>query len=163
MGGIHICRRLRDPYGTVADRDTRQGDPTVDSDEDMRELARSIRAYLPELIGVDRAAGVDGELAALLADEERDIGHAVADVIERDPATHDWSARFLPVGVPPDVAEGNERAIPGLLGLGRPPAPKRYRCPQGDFNWWRRTSGHQPPLCPTHLVTVEPLPDAGSV
>ena len=77
------------------------------SDEQLLEAARAIRPYLAELVGAD-ADRVDGELAALLArsgdDEHGEVEGLILDCLMRNPATHDWAARFLIDQRPADAA-----------------------------------------------------------
>ena len=118
---------------------------------DALDAARAIRSYLPELLGdPGTAATIDARLAELLqaAHDGRPVTDAVTDVLAERSATRNWAARFLERGCPPDVV-GPERGVPGGPPVSVLPAP-RFVCPSGDFAWWQRAAGIEPPSCPSH-------------
>lgn len=65
-------------------------------DEQILEVARSIRPYLPQLIG-DAAAQCDRRLVELLnhAASGADVGPDILDLLMRQPVTHTWAAAML--------------------------------------------------------------------
>lgn len=124
----------------------KRGDPVL-------ELARSIRAYLPELVGEDSAV-LDATLARLLAESRHDdVGPAILTELRRRPATHDWASRFLETGEPP-VPQAGEKGLSPLPGGGEVVRASRFVCPEGDYAWYRRGIGEGVPACPTHGVPL---------
>ena len=117
---------------------------------DALDAARAIRSYLPELLGAPDASSTDARLAELLhaAQDGRPVTDAVVAVLAERPETRNWTAQFLERGSPPDVV-GPERGVPGGPPVAVLPAP-RFVCPSGDFAWWQRAAGIQPPNCPSH-------------
>ncbi len=131
------------------------------SDEQILEAARAIRPYLAELVGPD-ADRVDEELAALLArsrdGEHGEVEGLILDCLMRNPATHDWAARFLIHQRPADAGTG-QRGYDPLGGEGELVAALRFACPEGgDTVWYRRSVGQKPPICTTHGLTLQPTP-----
>lgn len=126
--------------------------------QEILELARAIRPYLGGLVDEDDATRADADLAALLAERGTTFDSDVLVVLERYPAAHDWAARFLEQGMPPELVDLVERSG----GEYRPPpgqgviAAARYVCPEGDFVRWQRVAGMELDPCPTHLLPLVP-------
>jgi hypothetical protein len=130
-------------------------------DERIAEAARAIRPYLAELLGIQRAAAVDAELAGLLAQAiaGEDVEEALLAVLKADDATIVFLERVLddpglrPPGVIPDVAKGYSP-----LPTPEPPpvAADKFCCPYGDYVWYRPEVGVPVGLCPTHRCPLEP-------
>jgi hypothetical protein len=120
------------------------------------EAARAARPYLADLLGED-AHAFDDELAALL-NEPVPSPEDIEALVVRRPEIHAWIAALVgdPELRPPDVCDRGPGELPGL---GEPVAAPRYACQHGDFVWYRRTIGAEPPPCPTHgpCVRLEPL------
>jgi hypothetical protein len=124
-------------------------------DETILELARTIRLYLPALLGEGPAAAVDRQLAELLdpARQGDDVDDRILDLLREPLAVHNWAAGFVQHG-PPEV---HERGLSPLPGAGSTLPPPKYVCPRGgDTVWYRRAVGQPVPRCPTHDVTLEP-------
>jgi hypothetical protein len=77
---------------------------------------------------------------------------------------HNWAAKFLQHGLPPDPVAGATRGFSPLAGHGEALAAARYVCPVGgDTVWYRRAVGERVPDCLTHQVAlVRAKPEAGS-
>jgi len=128
-------------------------------DEPLLDVARSIRPYLPELLG-DRAEECDRQLARLLSDAAAgaDVSPAIAEVLAEHPPALDWAARVLEDDLhrPPDLQPYAERSI-DLPGEARPVHARRYECPvDGNYVWWRRSVGVPVRSCPEHGVQLVP-------
>ena len=117
---------------------------------DVREAAGAIRPYLPRLLGT-AASDVDARLAVLLTTQDTD--DALSDVLAAHPATATWTATYLETGLPPEFTE-RDRGYSPLPGRGERIAARRYACPEGDFVWYERSVIEEPPVCPTHGLTV---------
>jgi hypothetical protein len=133
-------------------------------DEDLHEIARTIRPYLSELVG-EQATPYDQQIARLLALAKTgaDIDQELSEVLSRSPAIRAWVARTLEDDLhrPPDLQPpGESTATRGtlgyqaLLGSGSPVAADKFCCPQGDMVWWRRSVGQDIPVCPDHDLTL---------
>ena len=126
-------------------------------DEDLLEVARCIRFYLPELVETE-AVSYDRQFARLLAAAH--VGINVDDelsvVMRRSPRVQEWVAGTLEDELhrPPDVRSVAELGFEPLPGTESPvPAPK-YCCPGSDYVWWRQYAGQPVPSCPTHGTLV---------
>jgi hypothetical protein len=134
---------------------------------ELFEAARAVRSYLDELVP-DRAAPLDAQVVALLAQANTDPAGAaagLAEIFSADPDLQDWIAALLadPDLRPPDVAEADNpaatKSFPPLAGDQQPITATRYACPSGDrVVWYRRSAGQSPPACPTHGVELVPQP-----
>jgi hypothetical protein len=95
----------------VRPRDDR-GVPDIEEVAIILDAARALRAYLPELVGPDRAAPLDRELAELLERPgDEDVPDRLAAIFEREERVHVWVAEYFTYGAPGDVAE-TERVAP---------------------------------------------------
>jgi hypothetical protein len=121
--------------------------------ESLLEAARSIRPYLREL--ADDPDAVDRELAAALA--ESDARRARAE-LRRQRATRRWTTDFLRHGFPAELVPPAVRSGAAPPGHGEVVRAPRFRCPSGDYVWYRRTAASAIPVCPTHDARL--VPDA---
>lgn len=120
--------------------------------EVVLDAARAIRPYLTELRPLD-AGAVDATLASMLAEEN---AVAILDLLRGESATWQWFLDFAKTGLPPDIAATLERGgYEPAPGHGEPVDLPRFDCPLGDYTWYRRAIGQQPPNCPTHGVQLE--------
>jgi hypothetical protein len=126
-------------------------------DEKVLDVARSIRPYLPSLVG-ERAGEIDGRLQRLL--QEASSGHDVEEeilvVLRSAPETHDWAAGMLgdEEGLPPELQATRMADFSGLPGTGEPVDAVRYVCPvDRAFAWWQTFVGDLVPDCPDHPGT----------
>jgi hypothetical protein len=126
--------------------------------EDSRiiDAARAVRPHLSELLGPDRAAAVDADLAHLLnaSPPLGDIERLILEALARHPATHGWAATFLEHGTPPDLSRVAEKGYQAPPGTGSTTTIPRFACPQGDYVWYRRSVGEPIPACPSHRVAL---------
>jgi hypothetical protein len=121
--------------------------------ERILDAGRAIRPYLDDLVP-DRAGELDAELAAALLDDDAEATEArVLDLLTRDPTTAAWTVAFVAEGRPAS-AEIRSGYQP-LPGHGSPTPAARFRCPFGDYLWYRRSAGLPVPLCPTHRAPLE--------
>lgn len=112
--------------------------------KDVLEGARSIRPYLPELLGPE-AVQVDQKLANLLAEAkaEKQVDKQILELLKSYNATRNWLAEFLS---PKQVSKGYQR----LPGSSQAISAQKYVCPEGDYIWYQRSVGMPAPTCPTH-------------
>ena len=122
-------------------------------DEDIIDVARTIRPYLPRLVGAE-ADACDREIVDLIAEAQagHDVGDQLLAVLTRSPTVHEWAAGLLENErhLPPDVLLKAERGYQPLPGAGEPVEAQRYECPYGDYVWYRISISDRPPGCPTH-------------
>lgn len=112
--------------------------------EDVLEGARSIRPYLPELLGAE-AAQFDRKVAHLLAQAKarKQVDKQLLELLKSNDSTRNWLAEFLS---PPLVSKGYQP----LPGSGQMTSARKYICPEGDYVWYQRSIGIPTPTCPTH-------------
>jgi hypothetical protein len=127
-------------------------------DEALLDVARSIRPYLPSLIGA-QAASVDEKLAALLrrAHAGEDVDAAVYEVLSGAPQTRNWAAATLGDDqlLPPDLQQRRGGNFSGLPGMADPVDAIRYVCPEdGAYAVWQLFVGDPLPGCPDHPGTA---------
>ncbi len=124
--------------------------------QNILESARQIRPELSMLLPPGQAQSMDQQLAHLLARAKSGeaVDTAILDLLKANPQTYDWLVEFLSPG---RLSKG-----PGLLGRPGNVSVPRYVCPEGDYVWFRRTSGQPVPRCPSHgeLVLDEANRDA---
>ncbi|HEX4429894.1 MAG TPA: hypothetical protein VHZ96_11565 [Frankiaceae bacterium] len=136
-------------------------------DPDIQDVARSIRPYLPQLLG-DESADYDRRLVALLASSAQgaDTDDALLDLLTSHPDIHGWASAMLEDErhLPPDVRQEMEhvrqveRGLPdaGFSPLanpygGDPVDAEKFVCPRdGNYVWWRVSVGMQVPTCRDH-------------
>ncbi|MCZ4587711.1 hypothetical protein O4328_29155 [Rhodococcus opacus] len=124
-------------------------------DEGIWEAARSVRPYLVELVGPAVALAVDAELSELLTctTGDEDIEHRLREVLDAREGTSVFLERVLddlPVFRPPRVVAAETTRFGGLPGQPLPVPADKFRCPQGDYVWYRPEVGVPVPQCPTH-------------
>lgn len=112
--------------------------------EDVLEGARSIRPFLPELVGAE-SEQVDQQLAGLLdkAKAGQQVDQQILEILKSRPKTKSWMAEFL---ASEQVSKGYQ-GPPGKSGAVSMP---RYACPERDYIWYQRIAGTPVPSCPTH-------------
>lgn len=136
--------------------------------EAVLEAGRAARPFLTELVEPEAVAAVDADLARLLAEEAPagGVAAAVREVLEAHEGTSafleqvlDDAPRFRP---PQVISEAVDRdadlAPPGYSTLPGIPAPlsgTKFRCPRGDYVWYRAEIGETPERCPTHHCALE--------
>ena len=135
-------------------------------DEGILQAARVIRSYLPMLVGPAAAAGLDQQVAELLAASGQDENSTakLRVLLGRDEATSAFLAEVLadaPHFRPPDMQP--QYQIPKTRGLKWEALPGDqgpilhagvYVCPHGDFTWYRPAVGVPVPVCLTHGVAL---------
>ena len=127
-------------------------------DEALLDVARSIRPYLPSLIGAE-ATSVDCRLAALLrrAHAGEDVDVAVYEVLTSSRQTWNWATRTLSdrQRLPPDLWQRRDASFSGLPGRGDPVDAIRYVCPEDEaYAVWQLFVGDPVPSCPDHPGTA---------
>jgi hypothetical protein len=133
------------------------------SDEGVRAAARSVRQFLPELVGAAEAGAVDAEIADLLNRPAggRESLERLREVLESREGTAEFLDAVLdddPRFRPPQVRPGATRSFgyTGLPGDPRYVGAPMYHCPEGnDYNYWQ-LEDEAPPLCPTHRCVLVP-------
>lgn len=124
-------------------------------DQDIIDVARTIRFYLPELVS-DKADAYDNEIKNLLAraHEGVDVGDEIMAVLTRS-GVKEWVIR---------VFEDQYHRPPALLPRDRgtvyerPPSPvttpvlsDKYECPvDRNYVWYRPAVGYSIPDCKDH-------------
>ena len=121
-------------------------------DEDILEAGRTIRSCLTELAELPDPAAFDAAIAAALAAHDVE---ALRTLLWQAPSTRRWTKEFLRLGAPPELVAGPTRSgsapPPGHGGIVAAP---RFRCPQGDYVWFRRSAGVPVATCPSHHVRL---------
>jgi hypothetical protein len=120
-------------------------------DDDIVESAHAIRPHLGFLAGA-AAEGIGAQLAALLekAGQGEPVASDILELLAGNDATRAWLARHLLTRSP---AEWAKSYLPAPGG-GEPLPTPRYRCPKGDYIWFRHTLGRDIPKCPTHKLVL---------
>jgi hypothetical protein len=137
-------------------------------DEALWEAARSIRPYLPELIGWTDAAYLDAALEELLNDSTHDehTESQLRAVLESHQETRDfleWVRTDPPLYRPlqvlcrlPGYGDAAGASYTGPPGDPGPVPADKSACPHGDYVWYRPEVGVPVPYCPTHHCQLEP-------
>ena len=127
-------------------------------DDYILEMARTIRPFLSELLQPADAEVVDGDLARLLADAKggQEVAEQILTRLADHSTTHNWGAKFLARGYPPDLEGLIEKGVPAPLGYGDPVRAAKYICPSGDYVFYRHAVGQSVPRCRTHDVDLRP-------
>lgn len=128
-------------------------------EEGVLEAGRAIRPYLDDLLdGTAAAAGLDRQLAELLSStaERSDRARRLRDLLDQHADTAWFLAQVLtdaPHYRPPGQQPGYlaRAGAEGAGPLGDPGivAADRYRCPHGDYVWYRPDISIPVPVCPT--------------
>ena len=126
-------------------------------DEDIVNVARTIRPYLSALVG-EEADAYDREIAGLLAraQEGHDVSDQLLAVLTQSRTTHAWAARVLEDDrhLPPEISQELERGFQPLPGHGEKVDAEQFECPHGDYVWYRISVGVPVPACPTHTCPL---------
>lgn len=128
-------------------------------DEGILEAGRAIRPYLDNLLDdMAAAVGLDRQLAELLTSTADRSGRArqLRDLLDQHVDTAWFLAQVLadaphyrPPDQQPDYLARAGRAGAGPLGDPSIVAADRYRCPHGDYVWYRPDLATPIPACPT--------------
>lgn len=123
--------------------------------EDIFETARTIRPYLPDLIGSE-AETVDNTLVDLLtkADAGNPVDNLILELLAERDATRKWAREFLQDKVPPPVT----RSYNPLAGSVSQINADTFVCKMDgcDYVWYRPKQGIEPPNCPKHEIQLVP-------
>ena len=124
----------------------------------LLEAARSIRHYLPDLVGPAAADQLDRQVAELLATAGRgeNTTAALRSLLNSNSVTKAFVAKVLadaphyrPHDLQPDYLRTHGmQPLPGAVG----PVlhAVKYSCPHGDYVWYRSAVGVPVKGCPTH-------------
>jgi hypothetical protein len=119
----------------------------------IREAAKAIRRYLPQMVG-NSAAEMDRRLAELLSKSGEESTEEILNLFLMHDNTRHWFTSFCKVLVPPQVisAGSGEKTKTGgpPPGRGEALAARRLACPSGDYVWYQQQVGEAVPRCPTH-------------
>jgi hypothetical protein len=116
--------------------------------EDLVEVARLVRPFLPSLVGA-RAAELDARVGAALNGPPEERVRRLREVLASHDAVVEWAERALA-----DPA-GAVRGFEPLPGHGEPVPADRFVCPvNGDVVWYRPKVGVPVPACGTHDVAL---------
>ncbi|WSQ15111.1 hypothetical protein OG604_49565 [Streptomyces sp. NBC_01231] len=125
-------------------------------DQDIIDVARTIRFYLSELVG-DEADAYDNEIKDLLARARDgvDVDGKIMAVLTR-PKVKEWAIQVFddechrpPVLPPRDRGTGSEPP-PSLVTT--PVLSDKYECPvDSNYVWYRPWIGYPVPDCKDHL------------
>jgi hypothetical protein len=139
-------------------------------DEGVLEAGRAVRPFLAELVPPEVVAEVDADLAQLFArgSAADELAAAVRELLEAQEGTSafleqvlDDAPRFRPPQIVSELADrGGEMALPGyseLPGQTGPVRATKFRCPHGDYVWYRAEIGESPDRCPTHHCALDPV------
>ncbi len=123
------------------------------TNDQVLAASRTIRPLLPKLIPA-LADQIDCQLAQLLnqpdLDEDTHIDRLL-EVLDAHPETKSWLDQFL-------QSLATERGYSGLPGNPSHADATPYICPIGNDYTWYREANEEVPLCPTHLVPLNPAP-----
>jgi hypothetical protein len=127
-------------------------------DEAVLDVARSIRRYLPSLVG-DHAEELDQKVASLLrqAHAGEDVEDDLLAALESSPETHNWAAAMLgnERGLPPGLQATRSGNYSGLPGAADPVDAIRYICPvDRAYAEWQLFVGDPILGCPDHPGTA---------
>ena len=120
--------------------------------KEVLEGAREIRSHLAELIR-EGSGALDGKLGALIergTAGER-VDNEIIDLLREDERTRTWLQEYLG-----DESLLATRSYSPTPGKGEPVKTQRFRCPEGDYEWRRRSIGQAIPNCPNHDIPLEP-------
>lgn len=127
--------------------------------EVILEGARTIRSYLPELVGAE-AETIDSQLASLLARSEKEekTDNLILDLLAQHKATKKWMRDYLNAASPTarlDVLRAYSR--PG--GDPSPIPAQRYVCPvDANVVWFKQFEGEEILICKDHGCQLVPAP-----
>ncbi|MFC6084126.1 hypothetical protein [Sphaerisporangium aureirubrum] len=127
-------------------------------DRDLLDAARTIRPYLPSLIG-ETAPDVDRKICALLeaARSGKSVDGELAELFRSSRKLYVWKEKMLADNRrrPPELQGSGEgeprRGGTGAVldGDGDAYDAQKYVCPRdGNYVYWRQSLGDQVPPCP---------------
>ncbi|MFG3350994.1 hypothetical protein [Streptomyces sp. NPDC048001] len=123
-------------------------------DRNILEVARTIRPYLPELVG-DEADAYDTEIKDLLtqAHDGVDVGDEIMAVLTR-PRVKTWATQvFEDEHHRPPILPARDRGTikPPPSPVPTPVLSDKYECPvDGNYVWYRPSVGYPVPDCRDH-------------
>jgi hypothetical protein len=122
--------------------------PTFDS-EGVLECARSIRPFLPKLLGTE-AGQIDRQLAELLeqAKTSQQVDTQILELLKSSTITQQWAAEFLS---PELTSKGGYQSLPGYSSAQK---LSKYICPVNNDFTQRRRAGEPIMSCPTCKVAL---------
>ena len=66
-----------------------------------------------------------------------------------------YTQYFLEHRTPPPPEYLVQRGYSPLPGRAAPIPLRKYSCPRGDYDWYRRAAGEPVPRCPTHDLPLK--------
>ena len=123
--------------------------------ENILEAAKSIRQFLPTLVG-EQSSDFDQQLADLINRHQagEPLDNQITHLLASHPETCKWMRDFLGMESV-QTQRGGYTPLPGFPNIDAP----RYICPHNDYIWHHIDSSDPIPYCPTHncpLVKDEP-------
>jgi hypothetical protein len=122
-------------------------------DEEIVSCARAVRPVLKDLLG-EAWPVVDGALVVLItrADNSEPVADQILELLaEREP-TRLWAHNFLGA----ELLSEATRTYKPVPGHGEPIPARRYLCPRGDYEWYRRSAAQPVPVCPHDGTALKP-------
>jgi hypothetical protein len=133
-------------------------------DESIVEVARVIRPFLPELVGLVMADELDTRIANILnASSRENVQSDLTSLLNSHEATSDFMAEVLddapdfrpPRFQPWTLRDAGYQPPPGSV---QPLYAGKFGCPKGDYVWYRPRLGVAIPACPTHGAALVRIP-----
>jgi hypothetical protein len=125
--------------------------------KDILEGARSIRPFLPDLIG-HHADDVDDKLANLLSardQQEEEVSRSILKILTSKDNTREWIEQFLKLRTTHERQLSQvQEAYSSLPGWQSNVPTVRFACPRGDYVWYQPSVGTPVPRCPTHKLRL---------
>jgi hypothetical protein len=116
--------------------------------EQIREIARSIRPHLRELVP-EQAESLEARISELLNRQEQRQDELLLELLSAHEATREWVLSRLGQGAPSAT-----RAFSGTVGGPAGFELEVYSCPCGDYSWYVTGVGEEIPLCPNHKIAL---------
>lgn len=146
-----------DVNGLTANSRVLTSDTGTMQDADLIKVAKLVRAYLPDLVGEQRAIVLDRRIGEVVNRDAPDPVRAgeLRTVLGEDDPVLEWVEEVLddPWLLPPGLpgAEVRDVGYESLPGAGAPIQAERFSCPvNGDTDWYRPGVGVPVPVCGTH-------------
>lgn len=123
--------------------------------EQILELARAIRPYLPDLLPQPTATKVDQTLENLLAEADSNSSTPllIQKCLRSHEATREWANKFLG---DPEFADTHRQYNP-LASQPSVILSTPFKCPECHRIWFRSRVGEEIPLCPIHNIPFKPM------